>query len=83
MGAGVSRRQSLRSSGLAMMMLQCRPEIHVQTPKGEGHCLFLIDYGTMINTVWVVHLFEDGQVLHFDSSDIRVMGNAMYGIPNP
>lgn len=65
------------------MILQCNPEIHVATPKGEGHCLFLIDYGPMINTVWVVHLFEDGQVLHFDSSDIRVMGNAMYGIPNP
>ena len=82
MGAGGSRWQSLWSSGLAMI-LQCNPEIHVTTPKGEGHCLFLIDYGTMINTVWVVHLFEDGQVLHFDSSDIRVMGNAMYGIPNP
>ena len=65
------------------MIIQCSPEIHVLTPKGEGHALFLIDYGAMINTVWVVHLFADGRVLHFDSSDIRVYGNMMYGIPDP
>ena len=62
---------------------QCSPEIHVLTPKGEGHCLFLIDYGPMINTVWVVHLFKDGTVLHFDSSDVRIYGNLMYGIKDP
>ena len=65
------------------MIIQCNPEIHVLTPKGEGHVMFLIDYGTMINTVWVVHLFEDGRVIHVDSSDIKVFGNAMYGIPDP
>lgn len=53
------------------------------TPKGEGHCLFIIDYGTMINTVWVVHLFDTGSVLHCDSGDIRVYGNPMYGVPDP
>jgi len=31
----------------------------------------------------VVHLFEDGRVIHVDSSDIKVFGNAMYGIPDP
>lgn len=65
------------------MIHQCSPEIHVLTPKGEGHCLFIIDYGTMVNTVWVVHLFDTGSVLHFDSGDIRVYGNPMYGIPDP
>ena len=65
------------------MIIQCNPEIHVLTPKGEGHTLFLIDYGTMINTVWVVHLFCDGTVIHVDSSDIKVFGNAMYGIEDP
>ena len=28
-------------------------------------------------------LFDDGRFNHFDSSDIRIMGNAMYGIPDP
>lgn len=62
---------------------QCNPPLYVQTPLGEGHCLFLIDYGPSINTVWLVHLFDSGKVLHIDSSEIRIMGNEMYGIPHP
>jgi hypothetical protein len=62
---------------------QCNPPIYVHTPLGEGHCLFLLDYGPSINTVWLVHLFESGKVLHIDSSEIRIMGNDMYAIPHP
>jgi hypothetical protein len=65
------------------MIHQCNPPLWVTTPRGEGHCLFLIDYGPSVNTVWVVHLFETGAVTHIDSSEIRVMGNAMWGIPHP
>lgn len=65
------------------MMLQLNPPIWVQTPLGEGDALVLIDYGPNLNTVWLVHLFEDGRAMHFDSSDIWVMGNLMYGIPHP
>lgn len=65
------------------MILQLNPPIHVSTPLGEGDTLMVIDYGCHLNSVWVVWLFEDGRVNHFDSSDIRVMGNAMYGIPDP
>jgi len=65
------------------MIHQCNPPIWVTTPLGEGHALFLIDYGPSINTVWVVHQFDDGQVLHVDSSEVRIMGNAMYGIDHP
>ena len=64
-------------------MLQLNPPIHVHTPLGEGDALLIIDYGCHINSVWVVWLFEDGRVNHFDSSDIRVFGNAMYGIADP
>jgi hypothetical protein len=62
---------------------QCNPPIWVQTPLGEGHALFIIDYGPSINTVWLVHQFDDGRVVHIDSSEIRVMGNQMYGIEHP
>ena len=55
----------------------------MNTPLGEGHALLVIDYGPSINTVWVVHQFDTGRVVHIDSSEVRVMGNEMYGIPHP
>jgi hypothetical protein len=64
-------------------MLQLNPPLYVTTPLGEGHCLFLLDYGPSINTVWIVHLFADGRVVHVDSSEVRVFGNPMYAIPHP
>lgn len=65
------------------MILQLNPHIWVTTPLGEGHALFLIDYGPSVNSVWVVHLFESGNVIHVDSAEIRVMGNEMYDIAHP
>jgi hypothetical protein len=54
------------------MIIQLNPPIWVQTPIGES-----------INTVWVVHQFDGGAIVHIDSSEVRVMGNAMYGISHP
>ena len=71
------------TGGLMTAIHQLSPPIHVNTPKGEGDTLFLIDYGVNINTVWVVHLHESSEVLHFDSSDVRIMGNLMYGLGHP
>lgn len=65
------------------MILQLNPPLYVTTPLGEGHCLFLLDYGPSLNTVWIVHLFADGRVVHVDSSEVRVFGNPMYAIPHP
>jgi hypothetical protein len=65
------------------MIERINPEIYVNTPAGEGHAIFLIDYGPMINSVWIVHLFKDGSILHIDSPEIKIMGNAMYGINDP
>jgi hypothetical protein len=65
------------------MIFQTNPPVYVTTPLGEGHALFLLDYGPSINTVWIVHLFDDGRVVHVDSSEIRVFGNPMYGINHP
>lgn len=62
---------------------QCNPIIWVLTPKGEGHAMFLIDYGPNINTIWVVHLFEDGSIIHVDSAEIKICGNEMWDIPQP
>lgn len=62
---------------------QCHPPVWVTTPLGEGFCLFLIDYGPALNSVWVVHLFDSGSVVHVDSAEIKVCGNEMYNIPQP
>jgi len=49
--------------------------IWVNTPKGIGHALFIIDYGIHQNTVWVVCLKETGKILHFDSNQLTVTKN--------
>ena len=59
------------------------PPINVRTPIGDGWALFMIDYGHDWNTCWVVQLYETGQIKHIDSNDIRVGGNATYGIGHP
>lgn len=59
------------------------PELWIQTPLGEAHALFLIDYGPMTNSIWVAHLLDTGKVVHVDSCEVRIMGNPMWGIPHP
>jgi len=65
------------------MMLQLNPPIWVTTPLGEGFALMVIDYGPHLNSVWVCHIFSDGQLVHVESNEVRVMGNEMYAIRNP
>lgn len=64
-------------------IVRINPEMLVTCPLGQGNAIFLIDYGPSINSVWVVHLFESGKVAHIDSSEVRIMGNPMYGIKDP
>ncbi len=65
-----------------MSIIQLKPQIEVKTPLGKGWAYLVIDYGLMINTIWVVRL-PDGQVKHFDSNDIRITGNPMLGLNSP
>ncbi len=62
------------------MILQLNPTIHVDTPLGRGHAIFIIDYGMHQNSCWVVVLEKDGVVKHFDTNDIIVCTNYTYGI---
>ena len=64
-------------------MLQLNPPLWVLTPKGEGFAVVLIDYGPALNSVWVVHLIENGDVVHVDSSEVRMGGNEMWNIKPP
>jgi hypothetical protein len=56
-------------------MHEIQQTIWVNTPKGVGHALFIIDYGIHQNTVWVVCLKETGNILHFDSNQLTVTKN--------
>ena len=47
----------------------------VHTPKGLGQPLFIIDYGIHQNTIWVVCLKESGNILHFDSKQLKIERN--------
>ena len=65
------------------MILQLNPTLSVNTPLGQGHAIFLIDYGMHQNTCWVVALKESGIIKHFDSNDIIIAPNYTYGINVP
>lgn len=62
------------------MILQLDPAILVDTPLGQGHALFIIDYGMHQNTCWVVAIQETGVVKHFDCNDVLLATNYTYGM---
>ena len=55
----------------------------VQTPKGEGIWLAVIDYGKSDNPIYLVELNEDGKHICVDMSEIRGTENQMFGIKRP
>ena len=64
-------------------LLQLNPPLWCLTPKGEGFAIVLIDYGPMLNSIWIVHLLETGDVIHVDSTEVRMGGNEMWDIKPP
>ena len=54
--------------------------IWVNTSKGVGQALFIIDYGIHQNTIWVVCLQSGGNILHFDSNQLTITKNYTLGI---
>lgn len=54
--------------------------IWVNTPKGFGQALFIIDYGIHQNTIWVVCIQNGGKILHFDSNQLTISKNYTLGI---
>jgi hypothetical protein len=55
----------------------------VQTPKGEGLWLAVIDYGKSDNPVYLVELNDTGKHICVDQSEIRGTENLMYGNNRP
>jgi len=63
-----------------MTFHELRNPIEVHTPLGRGKAIAWIDYGSEVNTVWKVVLFEDGKVRNMYDTDIRVYPNGMDGL---
>ena len=53
--------------------------INVETPLGYGKAIAWIDYGSEVNTVWKVILYDNCMVRNFYDDEIRVYPNKMDG----
>lgn len=61
------------------MIHELRNTIDVWTPLGYGKAIAWIDYGSEVNTVWKVVLYDGGKVRNFFDDDIEVYANLMKG----
>lgn len=61
------------------MILQLNPPLPLSTPKGEGICHFLIDYGIEEHLYWVCFLDDTGECWTFPNPDIRAQKNVTIG----
>lgn len=61
------------------MILQLNPPIELNTPKGDGLCWFLIDYGIEYNLQWVTVITETGEIWTFENPEVRATKNITMG----
>lgn len=57
------------------MILQLDPPIPLDTPKGSGIALLLIDYGVEYNLMWVVAIDATGEIWTFQNPKVRAQKN--------
>lgn len=57
------------------MMLEFRNLVPVVTPLGEGYALYVTHGGHHDNDIWCV-ILDDSRILHFQSAQLRHVGNA-------
>jgi len=62
-----------------MIIHELKNPINVETPLGYGKAIAWIDYGTQVNTVWKVVLYDNCMVRNFYDDDILVHPNKMDG----
>jgi len=61
------------------MILQLNPTIPIDTPKGEGQALLVIDYGSEHHLMWVVAIDGTGEIWTFPNPDVRAQTNITIG----
>lgn len=57
------------------MFTQLNPPIPLDTPKGSGYALAVIDYGLEHSLLWVVALDESGEIWCVPNSEARAQKN--------
>jgi hypothetical protein len=57
------------------MMIQLNPPVPVETPKGEGVAVVLIDYGPDYDLLWVVMQSESRECWTVPNSKVRAVNN--------
>ena len=62
-----------------MYIHELKNQIDVETPLGYGKAIAWIDYGSQVNTVWKVILYDSGMVRNFYDDNILVYPNQMDG----
>ena len=58
-----------------VFMLQLNPMIPMDTPKGTGYAIMVIDYSQEHNLIWVVALDNGGEIWSFPNSEVRLRKN--------
>jgi hypothetical protein len=61
------------------MMLQLAPSIPVETPKGKGQAVIIIDYSPEHDFYWVVFMDDSRECWTFSNKDIRAQPNCTIG----
>lgn len=61
------------------MFVQLNPPVPLDTDKGAGMALGIIDYGTEHNLIWVVALDENGEIWCLKNPSVRAQKNITFG----
>lgn len=62
-----------------MFILQLDPTIPLDTPKGTGYAVFLMDYGLEDDLFWVVFIDATGECWTFRNKEVRAQKNITLG----
>ena len=57
------------------MLTQLNPSLPLDTPKGEGYAVAVIDYGLEHSLLWVVALNDTGEIWCVPNSEARMQKN--------
>jgi len=61
------------------MLLQLNPTIPLDTPKGYGQALALLDYSSEHHLFWVVAIDDTGEIWTFPNPEVRAQKNITMG----
>lgn len=61
------------------MLLQLNPSIPLDTPKGKGQAIVLIDYGPEFDLMWTVIIDKTLEIWTFPNPQVRGLQNITLG----